>query len=96
MTETTLQQIRDRHQIIRFFDGYAIKRMEELDERKLKRPLVKSQLLEILDGDEARTPQGLQAIFGRRQVRLDPLEGSLFLVADEQMGEIGFLERLRH
>ncbi|MBM3299271.1 MAG: hypothetical protein FJY85_04890 [Deltaproteobacteria bacterium] len=95
MTETTLQQIRDRHQIIRFFDGYAIKRMEELDERKLKRPLVKSQLLEILDGDEARTPQGLQAIFGRRQVRLDPLEGSLFLVADEQMGEIGFLERLR-
>lgn len=68
--------------------------MEELDERKLKRPLVKTQLLELLDADEAHTPQGLQTILGRRQVRLEPLDESLFLVADTQVGEIGFLERL--
>ena len=95
MTETTLRQIRDRHQIIRFFDGYAIERMEELDERKLKRPLVKSQLLEILDGDEVRTPQGLQTILSRRGVHLEPLDEWLFLATDRQTGEIGFLERLR-
>ena len=51
MTENSLREIRSRHQMIRFFDGYAIERMEELDERKLKRPLVKTQLLELLDGD---------------------------------------------
>jgi hypothetical protein len=69
--------------------------MEELDERKLKRPLVKTHLLELLDGDEARTPQGLQTILGRRGVRLEPLDDWLFLVADDPNGEIGFLERLR-
>jgi len=93
--EMHLRQIRNRHQMIRFFDGYALERMEELDERKLKRPLVKTQLLELLDADEAHTPQGLQTIFGRRQVRLEQLDESLFLVADTQVGEIGFLERLR-
>jgi len=95
MTEIDLRQIQDRRQMIRFFDGYAVERMEELDERKLKRPLVKTHLLEILDGQEARTPQGLQAIFGRRGVRLQPLDEGLFLATDKQMGEIGFLERLR-
>jgi len=81
--------------MVRFFDGYAIERMEELDERKLRRPLVKSHLLEILDGQDARTSQGLQAIFGRRGVRLQPLDEGLFLATDDQIGEIGFLERLR-
>jgi hypothetical protein len=94
MIEMHLRQIQNRHQMIRFFDGYALERMEELDERKLKRPLVKTQLLELLDADEAHTPQGLQTILGRRQVRLEQLDESLFLVADTQVGEIGFLERL--
>lgn len=95
MTQMDLRQIQNRHQMIRFFDGYALERMEELDERKLKRPLVKSHLLEILDEQEARTSQGLQAIFGRRGVRLQPLEEGLFLATDDQIGEIGFLEHLR-
>jgi hypothetical protein len=90
-----LRQIKTRHQMVRFFDGYAIERMEELDERKLRRPLVKSHLLEILDGQDARTSQGLQAIFGRRGVRLQPIDEDLFLATDDQIGEIGFLERLR-
>lgn len=95
MTEMPLRQIRSRHQMIRFFDGYATERMEELDERKLKRPLVKTQLLELPDGGEARIPQVLQAVFAWHQVRLESLDESLFLVADDQIGEIGFLERLR-
>jgi len=95
MTETPLARIQTRHQMIRFFDGYALERMEELDERKLKRPLVKTHLLELLDGKEARTAEGLQAIFARRDVHLRPLDESLFLVADNHEAEIGFLERLR-
>ncbi|MDI3281319.1 MAG: hypothetical protein QJR13_08130, partial [Bacillota bacterium] len=89
MTEMRLQQVRDRHQMIRFFDGYAVERMEELDQRKLKRPLAKTYLLELLDGQKARTPQELQAIFGRRGVLLQPLDEWLFLVTDSQNGEIG-------
>lgn len=95
MTEIRLREIRSRHQMIRFFDGYATDRMEELDERKLKRPLVKTHLMEIMDGAEARTTEGLQDIFGRRRVRLEPLDEGLFLATDAQIGEIGFLERLR-
>jgi len=95
MSEISFRQIRNRHQMVRLFDGYASKRMEELDERKLKRPLVKTHLMELLDGAEVRTHQGLQSVFERRQVRLEPLEESLYLVIDSKIGEIGFLERLR-
>ncbi|MBM4044375.1 MAG: hypothetical protein FJ279_04610 [Planctomycetes bacterium] len=94
MAETHLHEIRSRHQMIRFFDGYAIERMEELDERRLKRPLVKTQLLEVLGGNEAHTDEGLRAIFGRRQVTLMPIETSLFLAVDDQTGQAGLLERL--
>jgi len=95
MKDTSLRQIRDRRQMIRFFDGYALKRMEELDERKLRGPLVKTHLLELLDGAGARTPEGLQAISARRGLCLEPLDEWLFLATDKQTGEIGFLERLR-
>lgn len=81
--------------MIRLFDGYALERMEELDERKLKRPLVKSHLIEVLDSEEARSLQGLQRILGRRMVRLESIDDSLFLVSDEQLGDIGFIELLR-
>jgi len=95
MTDTTLRQIRNHHQMIRFFDGYANERMEEIDERKLKRPLVKTHLLEILDGDETNTTKGLQATFQRRGLRLEALEDGLYLATSQKMGEIGFMERLR-
>jgi len=95
MTEQDLRQIRGRHHLIRFFDGYAAERMEEIDERKLKRPLVKSHLLELLDRDRCGGHESLEAIFSRRQVNLTPLEDDLFLATDPQMGDIGFLERLR-
>ncbi len=75
MSEMDLRYIRDRHQMIRFFDGYAIERMEDLSERKLKQPLVKSYLLELLDGEEARTPQGLLTIFNRRGVKMSGCSG---------------------
>ncbi|HXF05945.1 MAG TPA: hypothetical protein VNM72_11095 [Blastocatellia bacterium] len=95
MMEMRLRHIRSRHQMIRFLDGYATQRMEELDERKLKKALVKTQLLELLDGEQPHTPEGLQTVFARRGIRLEPLEEWLFLAMDSQIGEVGFLERLR-
>jgi len=95
MVEPELKQLRDRHQVIRFFDGYTSERMEELSAEKLKRPLVKSQLLEILDGKHGQQRQTLQGVFGRHGVQLKPLDETLFLVTDNAEGEIGFLEVLR-
>jgi hypothetical protein len=94
MTEMPLQGIRDRRQMIRFFDGYAAERMDELEERRLRRPVVKTHLLELMDGGCHPTSEGLVAILARRQFRLEPLEDDLFLVYESGL-ELGFLERLQ-
>src|SRR5438093_328833 len=90
-----LTDLKDRHEVIRFFDGYTTERMEELYDQKLKRPLVKSHLLEVLDGGHGHHSQNLQAVFERNGAHLKPLDESLFLVTDKAEGEIGFLEVLR-
>jgi hypothetical protein len=95
MDEMCIGWIQNRHQMIRFFDGYAIKRMEELDERKLRRPLVKTHLLELLNGKQPCKSTELIDILGRRGVKLKPLDDQLFLAVDDRRGEIGFLEHLR-
>jgi hypothetical protein len=95
MAEPYIRNIRDRHQMIRFFDGYAIERMEELDKRKLKRPLVKTHLIELLNGKRSCTPPELIETFGKNRMRLEPLDHQLFFAEDAQIGEIGFLEHLR-
>jgi len=69
--------------------------MEELSAHKLKRPLVKSHLLEILDGHDQDKSQRVREIFGRQGVELKPLDDTLFLVSDRVEGQIGFLEILR-
>jgi len=95
MAEFELKQLRDRHQVIRFFDGYASERMDELYVEKLKRPLVKSQLLEVLGGNHTLRRHTLQEIFGRHGVELKPLDDTMFLVSDKYDGDIGFMEVLR-
>jgi hypothetical protein len=95
MAEFELKQLRDRHQVIRFFDGYASERMDELYVEKLKRPLVKSQLLEVLGGNHTQQRHTLQEIFGRHGVELKPLDDTMFLVSDKHDGDIGFMEVLR-
>ena len=95
MNEPDIRLIRTRTEMIRFLDGYAFERKEELDERRLRGPLVKSYLLEILDSDQIRTSQGLMDLFARCEVQLQQIDDDLFLVRDSQNGSIGFLERLR-
>ena len=96
MTDIEPRQLRNRHEVMRFFDGYTIERMEELYAEKLKKPLVKSYLLEMSDRENhhssGRTVVGL---FARQGVDLKPIDDSLFLVSDRMEGDIGFLEVLR-
>ena len=97
MSEPGLRAIRSRQTMVRFFDGLAAERMEELDERKLRRPLVKTHLLELLNGQTPCGSEELRRIFYRRGVELDEVEEGLFLVRDRNGPPegIGLLERLR-
>ena len=95
MPEIELRHLKDRREVIRFFDGYTTERMEELYAEKLKRPLVKSHLLEILDGKDGQQSRALQSIFGRHRAQLKRLDDTLFLVTDTAEGDIGFMEVLR-
>lgn len=95
MIEHDIRAVRTRRDMIRFLDGYAFERKEELDERRLRGPLVKSYLVEILDNGHTRSSQGLIDLFARWEVQLKQIDDDLFLVRDNQNGSVGFLERLR-
>jgi hypothetical protein len=81
--------------MIDFLDGYAGQRMEELDERKLKRPIVKTQLMEVLNGREPISPERVVGIFLQQGLRLIPIEEELYLAVNADGLEIGFLEIIR-
>jgi len=90
VTETDISHVRSRREMIRFLDGYSLERKEELDERRAKRPLVKTHLIEVRREDQ------YQDLFGRRGWSLSPIDDGLFFVRDHGDGrEIGFLESLR-
>ncbi len=95
MPETELRHLKTRRDMIRFFDGYTSQRMDELYARKLKRPPMKSHLLEILDAANGQNGNSLTSVFLRRSVELKKLDETLFLVRDQSEGEIGFVEVLR-
>lgn len=95
MTDSSVQVVRSRREMIRLFDGYAAERVEELDERKLRRPLVKTHLLELLGGGQVASEDRLSAILRRRGVGLEALDQSLFSVSASGIEEMMFLERLR-
>lgn len=94
MTEADISRVGSRRELIRFLDGYSLERKDELDERKLKRPLVKTHLLEVLDGRQERNADQYKDLFGRRGLTLNSIDDGLFSVRDNS-GPIGFLERLR-
>lgn len=93
MTEAEVGQIKNREDMIRYFDGYASGRSTEIGERKLNRPLVKTQLLETVVRDNGRSDVSLRNLLGQH-AQLTPLEAGLFSVVDLQAGVVSFAERL--
>jgi hypothetical protein len=78
--------------MIRFLDGYAAERQEELDERKIKQPLTKSYLLESACDDQKIG--SLTEIMNRNHITLEPIDDQLYRVYDRSKLEyMGFLER---
>ena len=80
--------------MVRFFDGYSADRIEELGGHKLKKGLVKSHLIELLDGRRDCPDDALCDVFARRGVDARPREDGLLLLRGADGTEIGFMERL--
>ena len=62
--ELDLSKIDTRKAMIEFLEGYALERNKELDQRKVRRGLLKSYLLETLDSPvpaEKRLANALQS-----------------------------------
>lgn len=88
-----IQQVKDREDMVRYFEGYTSQRLEEIDERKLTRPLVKTQLVETVGHENGSDGRSLPDIFGRG-AHLTPLESGLFSIVDIRGGGAGFAEHL--
>lgn len=92
MTEVNISEIKSREEMIRLLDGYSVERKEELDQKKVKRGLVKSYLLETVDGfqDTEKTLSDILTPFASELIQID--EG-LYKILDKNSGKyMGFLE----
>jgi len=88
-----IRSITSREEMIRYFDGYSAERMEELDERKIKRPLVKSYMLEHV-GDSGNQKEITQ-ILSNFLIETQRIDENLYKVLDKKQNEyMGFIEVL--
>jgi len=89
-----IMSIKSREQMIRFLDGYSADRLEELDERKTRAPLVKSYMLEHV-GHSGNVNTALN-IMNRRGILTSQIDDNLFKLqeTDKKNLFMGFLETL--
>jgi hypothetical protein len=80
VTPRPLEQLGTRAEVIGYFEEYMLQRYDELSEMRLRRPLIKSQLLEV-NGDSSPSAS-IQNIFSRSAVRVKRIDETMFLVAD--------------
>jgi len=87
-----IKSISSREKMIRYLDGYSAERMEELDQRKMKQPLVKSYMLEHA-GDGA-SQKNITQILSNLGIDIQEIDKNLYRVFDSrQLNEyMGFLE----
>jgi len=86
--------IASRDKMIRYFDGYSSERMDELAERKTKRPLVKSYMLEHVGS--AGSQKHADDLLNNNGMETIKIDENLFQVRDKRRdGEyMGFIEVL--
>lgn len=87
-----IKSINSRESMIRYLDGYSAERMEELDERRIKRPLVKSYILEYMGGNGEK--KGITQILSNFAIESYKIDENLFKVSDKKENDLymGFLE----
>lgn len=89
-----IMSIKSREQMIRFLDGYSADRVEELDERKTRAPLVKSYMLEHV-GHSGNLKTAAN-ILNYRGILSDQIGDNLFKLQGNDKNNLfmGFLETL--
>ncbi|MEO0267820.1 MAG: hypothetical protein ABIM36_06775 [candidate division WOR-3 bacterium] len=89
-----IKSITSREKMIRYLDGYSAERMEEIDERKIKHPLVKSYMLEHI-GDTEKQKKVTELLFGLG-IECQEIDENLYRILDkgENGKYMGFLEVL--
>lgn len=87
-----IRSIDSREKMIRYFDGYTAKRMEELGEKNIKRALVKSYMLEHV-GDNQKQ-KNITTVLGMLGIRTEKIDENLYRVLDTNNGNgyMGFIE----
>lgn len=75
-----IKSITSREKMIRYLDGYSAKRMEELDERKIKRPLVKSYMLEHV-GDTGEQKK-VTEVLGVLGIETEQIDENIYRISD--------------
>ncbi|NIM15053.1 MAG: hypothetical protein GTO45_24080 [Candidatus Aminicenantes bacterium] len=90
-----IMPIKSREQMIRYMDGYSAERMEELDGRKIRRPLVKSYMLEhVGDSGNVKSVTDILNSQGIVSTRIDNKLFKLQETKTEDNEYMGFLEIL--
>ena len=88
-----ISEIKSRDEMIHFLEGYSTERKENLDQRKMRKGLLKSYLLETLDESSNSTYPGLLEIFNVKKIKLDLIDENLYSVYDIDTNSYrGFLE----
>ena len=89
-----IKSITSREKMIRYFDGYSAERMEELDERKIKHPLVKSYMLEHIGN--AGQQKKVTEILAKLGVESQKIDEDIYCLLDKRTNGdyMGFLEVL--
>jgi len=87
-----IKSIDSREKMIRYFDGYAAERMEELGKKTTKRPLVKSYMLEHV-GDSQKQ-KDISMVLGMSGIITEKIDENLYRVLDTNNGNgyMGFVE----
>lgn len=89
----SLASVSTRQEAIEVLEGYSEARKEELDQRRTRRPLVKSYMLETVAHDNGSP--SLESIFGMVGHSLIRLDETLFKIRDDKQSKtVGLLEKL--
>lgn len=93
--EDTLKEIKDRDDMIRFFNGYSLDRKEELDEKRIQKGLVKSYMFETLGNGTIEDNPSIRDLFDDKRIKIEMLDENLYRVMDRKKNVItGFMEDL--
>jgi hypothetical protein len=85
--------VKTREQALDVLEGYAEERKKDLDQRRTRRPLVKSYLLET--GPHNQAEASLDVIFARAGHELKRIDETLYRIFDHNKGKtVGLLEEL--